>query len=100
MRIIGLVLFFVMVLIFCKKVEDRICWKGWGKEMILEILLIENFDKVFLKVYFEYEFVQDFINKLVVIGGENMVKYVEWFIDNDGMLIIQNKNKCNFLRNE
>ena len=100
MRTIGLVLLSVMALTSCKKAEDRTCWKGWGKETTLEIPLTENFDKVFLKAHLEYEFVQDSTNKLVVIGGENMVKHVEWSIDNDGMLTIQNKNKCNFLRNE
>lgn len=93
---------FALVLLFstaCKKAEDRTCFKSWGEETTLEIPL-ESFDKLFLHAHIEYELVQDSTDKLVIIGGENMVKHIEWDINDTKTLSIRNKNKCNFLRNE
>lgn len=88
----------ISLLISCRKAENRTCWKGWGKETTLEIPM-KDFDKLFLSAHLEYEIIQDSTNKLVIIGGDNMVNHVGWSIDK-GMLRIENNNKCSFLRDE
>ena|SRR6218665_3709027 len=93
------VLVLVLVCFSCKKAEDRSCFKFWGEEKTIEIPL-EDFDKLFLNAHLEYELVQDSTDKLVIIGGENVVNKVEWSISDDKVLSLSNKNKCNFLRNE
>lgn len=88
----------ISMLISCKKAENRTCFKGWGEETSLEIPMAD-FDKLFLSAHLEYEIIQDSTNKLVIIGGDNMVNHVGWEITN-GTLKLSNKNKCSFLRDE
>lgn len=93
-----LVVLTVLILAFaCKKPEDRTCWKFVGDQTTLEVQ-VGAFDRLFLGAHLEYEIVQDSTNKLVILGGENLVKHVEWTNENN-LLTIQNKNRCGFLRN-
>lgn len=98
MKAILVLLLGISVLFSCRKAENRACWKGWGEDTSLEIPM-EDFDKLFLSAHLEYEIIQDSTNKLVIIGGDNMVNHVKWEITN-GTLKLENKNKCSFLRNE
>lgn len=81
----------------CKKAENRSCFKSIGQatEKTIEI---STFDKLFLKEHIEYVLIQDSTNKLVIKGGENLVNFIHWSIDDDKVLYIENNNKCNFLR--
>jgi hypothetical protein len=45
----------------------------------------------------EFVLVQDSIEKITITGGENMLNFIEATVT-DGLLDIQNKNKCSFLR--
>ncbi len=92
--IIGFVFFFFS----CKKAEDRSCFKSVGKMSSKEIAL-PSFELMELYEHLEYELIQDSTDKLVLIGGENLLNSIRWEV-NDGKLKIENKNKCNFLRNQ
>jgi hypothetical protein len=96
----NLIILFVLtsfILGSCKKAENRSCFKSIGKNTEKTIEL-PSFDKLFLKEHIEYLLVQDSTDKLVIKGGENLVNFINWSIDDDGVLYIENKNKCNFLR--
>lgn len=80
----------------CKKAEDRTCWKAAGEETKLEVPL-ESFNKLLLREHIIYELVQDSLNKLVITGGENLVKHIKYSVS-DGLLELKNENRCNFFR--
>jgi hypothetical protein len=87
----------MLSLFSCKKPEDRRCFKSWGEETE-RIVNLDSFDKLILYEQIEYVLIQDSTDKLVIKGGENMVQLIHWEI-NDGLLLIRNKSRCNFLRN-
>lgn len=92
-----LVFFFgIVVVIGCKKVEDCICWKFCGEDVIL-IIFFENMDWFIFKLCLNYEFIQDLINVIVLKGGKNLLNLVKVFIGDDGVIEIGNENKCGFL---
>lgn len=88
---------FSMILTSCKKAEDRSCFKSIG-ETVEKTIALPSFDKMFLKEHIEYILIQDSTDKLVIKGGKNLVNFINWSIDDDHVLMIENKNKCNFLR--
>lgn len=91
--IIGIV---CVILVSCKKSDERSCWKGHGNDTSLEIPL-DSVNSWRLGKGIKYRIIQDNQKKLVVKGGENMVKLVQ--ADYDGYeLNIHNENKCHFLR--
>lgn len=97
MKILCFTLFISSLILFsCKKAEDRYCWKSAGNETTLE-LPVSSFNKLMLHEHLEYVLVQDTIEKLVISGGENLVKFVKADVQ-DGLLDLSNENKCSFLR--
>lgn len=96
MRIIVLFIAFFFILASCKKAEDRPCFKGVGNETTVEIELA-SFETLFLGPHLNYVLVQDTVEKVVLIGGENLVNFIGANIK-DGELRITNDNRCNFLR--
>lgn len=80
----------------CRKQEDRSCLKTTGADDTLELAL-PVFDRLVLHEHLEYELIQDSTDKVVVIGGRNLLKYVEAAVT-DSVLDVSNTNKCNFLR--
>ncbi len=92
-----LIVLLILTLLFsCKKAEDRSCFKKEGANISKSILL-EHYEKIYLKEHLTYVLVQDTIEKIIINGGENLVNFVESSVDNK-TLSIQNKNRCNFLR--
>lgn len=90
--------FVLLVFVYsCKKSEDRTCFKKWGKDSTREVSL-PAFDKLEVYEQIEVVLIQDSSNRLVIIGGENVVNFVEFEVDSDKKLVLRNKNKCNFLR--
>lgn len=85
-----------MLLTACKKTEDRSCWKGHGaqSELVYDLDSVAHFD---LGHRIKYRFYQDNSRQLIVKGGENMVNHIELSYDAD-TLHVNNKNRCNFLR--
>jgi hypothetical protein len=88
--------FFGSLLFSCKKSEDRVCFKGTGKQGRLEIS-VSSFDKLDLYEHIEYELIQDSLDKVVIKGGKNLLNRINILVD-DFTLIIKNENKCAFLR--
>lgn len=82
----------------CKKAEDRRCFKSWGNQTTREIPL-GNFNALDLREHMEFVLIQDSLNKVVVRAGEHMVKFIEATVQ-DGVLTVENKNKCRFLRSK
>lgn len=88
--------FFVLILVSCKKSEDRACWKSTGEETSVEMQL-DPFSKVFFHEHIEYVLVQDSVEKIIITGGKNLVNFIKVdFVD--GFLDVKNENKCFFLR--
>ncbi|MES2800072.1 MAG: DUF2807 domain-containing protein [Bacteroidota bacterium] len=83
-------------LLSCKKEQDRKCLKSTGSDGEKEIVL-PSFNRLFLKEQLAYVLVQDTVEKIVIKGGENLLNFVDAKVSN-GLLFIENKNKCNFLR--
>lgn len=92
LMMIPIVLFFA-----CKKAEDRACMKTAGKQTSLEIAL-PYFYKLHVGPKMEVTLVQGTDNKIVIHGRDNLIKHIGCEVDNDGFLILENKNKCDFLR--
>lgn len=88
----------IILLVFfsCKKAENRACVKSAGDEATREIVLPE-FNRLFLGPHINYTLVQDTVNKMIVSGGKNLLNFVTSDVS-DGLLSIENKNKCNFMR--
>ena len=87
---------FVILFMSCQKAEDRTCWKSAGEESTLEIE-VPAFDKLKLHEQLQYVLVQDTVEKIVVIGGKNLLNFVKVDVT-DMLLDISNENQCKFLR--
>jgi len=94
MRII--VIFFLLFLVSCEKQENRACFKTAGDESSIE-LLVEPFDKMYLKEHIEFVLIQDTIEKVVISGGKNLLNFIDVAVI-EGRLEILNTNRCSFLR--
>lgn len=86
----------MLTLAACKKATERTCLKSNGDESHIEIPLdsVANF-----KLYkgINYHIYQDTLRKVIIKGGSNVIPLVD-VKNSSGELSIQNKNKCNFLR--
>ncbi|MFH2096263.1 MAG: DUF2807 domain-containing protein [Bacteroidota bacterium] len=77
--------------------EDRCdCLKGSG-EVISEVRAIEQFDKLEINNTFIVNIIQDSLPGIVVAAGENLLPEIITRVEN-GTLIIENKNTCNWVR--
>lgn len=94
-----IVLAVLVALIGCKKPENRSCFKSWGTETSREIPLA-NFHGLYLKEHMEFILIQDSLNKVVVLAGKNMVNLIRAEVNSEGVLVVENENKCRFLRNK
>jgi len=86
----------VMLLFSCKKAEDRTCFKSIGEEAVLDVP-VEDFNELFLKQSLHYTLVADTVPFLRLKGGKNLLNLISADV-NAGILSIENKNRCNFLR--
>ena len=87
----------LLVTVFgCKKAEDRRCFKSVGESASKEVV-VDKFDKLFLGAHIKFELIQDSEEKVVLKGGKNLLNFITTDVT-DGILRIENKNKCNFLR--
>lgn len=87
----------VVLLVSCKKAEDRACMKNAGGETLLELVLPE-FNKLHVGPKLEVVLIQDTVNKLVIEGRKNLVHLITADINEKGFLVLKNKNKCDFIR--
>lgn len=96
MRIELLVFILLFLFASCKKEEDRNCIKSIGDISSKEISL-EDFSQLYMGPHIKYVLVQDSTNKVVVIGGYNLLNGIDVTVENQ-RLSIENTNKCAFLR--
>ncbi|WP_430403510.1 GIN domain-containing protein [Fluviicola sp.] len=97
MRSSFFILFIALLAFSCKKPENRTCFKFSGSETTKEIPLA-SFNRLELKEHVEYVLIQDSLDKVVLKGGKNLLNLIEVNVA-DGLLTIENKNRCGFLRN-
>ena len=97
MRSSCLFLLTVLLAFGCKKPENRTCFKFLGPQTTREIPL-PYFERLDLREHVEYVLIQDSLDKVVLKGGKNLLNLVE-VTSESGLLTIENKNRCGFLRN-
>lgn len=86
----------MIMLVGCKKSEDRSCFKSVGGVTTKEITL-DHFEKLYMGPHLRYVIVQDTLEKVVLHGGKNLLNFIELAIEG-GRLNVRNNNGCNFLR--
>jgi hypothetical protein len=90
----------LLVLVFCfsscKKSENRTCWKTAGNP-ITKIIPLPAFHKMEFHQRMKIELIQDTINFLEIVAGENLVNFIDWTVT-DAKLEVWNNNKCPYLR--
>jgi len=93
----NLVFFFLLllVLIACKKSNERTCWKSAG-ETTTKLIWVQPFEKLELYEHVKYTLIQDSVEFVKIEAGKNLIDLVE-VISLSSNLKIQNLNKCNFL---
>lgn len=90
-------LLILIALVFsCGKPEERACFKKAG-EMAIKVYEFGAFNQLHLKEHLTYKLIQDSTNKVLVRGGNNLLNFVEVMAEN-GVLTVENKNRCNYLR--
>lgn len=91
-------LYFFLVLVFtsCRKENALDCFKSNGKE-ITEVRMPGTFTMIDMNDNMDVTLVQGSETKVEVTGGEHIIKNISTKIE-DGVLKIENKNKCNFVR--
>ena len=85
-----------LLLIACKKPENRRCVKTAGEDAEI-VHMVDSFDKLDIGPNFKVLLVQDTVEKVIVRGGENLINFIQLDVT-DGKLTIVNDNTCNFLR--
>lgn len=80
----------------CRKPEERACFKKSG-EMAIKVQEFGAFNQLHLKEHLTYKLIQDSTNKVLVRGGNNLLNFVDVMAEN-GVLTVENKNRCNYLR--
>jgi hypothetical protein len=96
MRLLIPFLFLFILLLSCKKADDRTCFKTAGETATLEVPM-SPFNQLSLHEHLICVLIQDSTDKVVIKGGRNLLKNVDLSIS-EGVLKIQNQNRCSFLR--
>lgn len=97
MRSLLLLIALLSFTLSCKKSSNRTCWKGAGQESDT-VIFVSEFAKLALYENLDYELIQDSLNKIEIIGGENLLPFIKVEQQADGTLTITNENKCSFFR--
>ncbi len=80
----------------CKKENRCDCIKRTGK-IITEIRTVPAFNRIFTEQDVDVFITQDAIPEVKVEAGKNIAPLIETVVE-DGILIIRNKNRCNWAR--
>lgn len=89
-------LLLIVVFISCKKENALDCFKSNGPEKT-ETRLLENFNKIKTYDKIEITILQGNEFKAEIKAGKHILSNMKTIVK-DGILTIQNKNKCNFVR--
>ncbi len=95
MKKITLLIIILFIIYSCEK-ESSNCLYTTGNIEKQEILL-EDFNCVSVNDIFNVILIQDTLHKVVIEGGENILRHVETIIKND-TLIVQHSIRCNWFR--
>jgi hypothetical protein len=97
MKVLWYCIVILIWLTACKKAPYRSCFKTSGNESERTVT-VGDFNRLFLSERMNFVLIQDSTNQVVVKGGENLLQLIE-ITNEDGLLTITNKNRCNYLRN-
>lgn len=98
MKILFYITSFAILFANCKKQEERTCWKGSGDTVVRTTNLDSlSFNGLELKGGMNYNLIQDSSNYIVINSYENMIDHYSFDVT-DSSLVIEDHNKCNFLR--
>ncbi len=91
-----LYIFIIATIVSCKPENRKDCFKGYGKEITVSRDL-NSFNIIVLNDNIDYEVIQSPNFKVEITCGENLISNIETAVTSNS-LIIENKNKCNFVR--
>jgi hypothetical protein len=86
----------VFIMAGCNK-SDGVCLSNSGP-VIMEERDMPDFDSIYVRNYVNVILKQDTVNKVTVEAGKNIISGITTEVENR-MLILDNKNTCNWLRN-
>ncbi len=95
---IRIIIISAVLLIGCKKPNERSCWKGAGK-MVSETRELAN--KTVINIFDDADviLIQDNLNYIEVESYSNLVSFIETN-SIDTAIEIRNLNRCNFIRDK
>lgn len=88
--------FFLLLFSSCAKENMCDCIKSTG-DIIVETRDVKGFDRLFVEQDVNVFISQDLNTEVKVEAGDNIVPLIETVVE-DGVLIIRNKNRCNWVR--
>lgn len=98
MKILLPITFLVLIFTNCKKKDERTCWKGSGNLISKTINLDSlSFKALELNGGMDYNLIPDSSNYIIIHSYENLINHYTHSIT-DSSLVIDDLNKCNFLR--
>jgi hypothetical protein len=98
MKIINIIFILLFCFLFsCIKDDKCNCFKTTGKKSTKEIIL-SDFTEIQVNNIFNVFITEDTINKIRIEGGKNLIPFIKTEVDCHS-LIVSDKNKCNWLRN-
>lgn len=92
-------LILTIMLFGCKKTAERICFKGNGEALTIDIENEKIFNEIELFDDINLILINDSLNFTSITGPVNLIEFVELNVENN-LLSIRNLNKCDFLRSE
>ena len=83
-------------LLFSSCSKNSKCFKSKGS-LVTENRTMDNFNTIEIKGKLDVELIDASDNSISISGGENLVGFITSEVSN-GTLVIDNKNKCNWMR--
>ena len=96
MRYLGFIFFALILFSSCKKENRCDCIKRTG-DIITVTREVGKFDRIFVEQNVNVFITQDLVAEVKVEAGENIEPLIQTVVE-DGILIIRNKNRCNWSR--
>ncbi|MCX6296377.1 MAG: DUF2807 domain-containing protein [Bacteroidetes bacterium] len=96
MKILKIITIVLILFSSCKKENRCDCIKRTG-EIITEIRTVPLFDRLFVEQDVNVFLTQDSVTEVKVEAGENIAPLIQTVVE-EGVLIIRNKNRCNWAR--
>lgn len=95
-----IIFFLITIILFgCKKTTERICFKGNGELITIDIENEKTYDKIELFDDINLILINDSLNFTSITAPINLIEFIQINVENN-LLSIENLNKCDFLRSE